>query len=74
MERRSGIGARLWLSSLEPVDDGVPVFRFREVEGCVVGAGREDEQIGAIVGAGDEVQGHVSLKEAVAIALDDEDR
>ena len=73
MERSSGIGARLWLSLLEPVDDGAPVLGFGVVEGGVVRAGREDEQIGAASAASDEFVRHVHLEEAIVVALDNED-
>ena len=73
MERRSGIGARLWLSLLEPVDDWVPVFGLRIIEGGVVRAGGEDEQVGAASAAGDEFVRHVHLEEAIVVALDNED-
>ena len=58
---------------MQPVDDGVPVFRLRVVERRVVGAGREDEKVGAAASAGEEVVRHLQLEEAIAVALDDED-
>jgi hypothetical protein len=48
-------------------------MRLGVIERLIVGAGGEDEQISAAVGAGEQVVGHGQAEEAVAISLDDED-
>ena len=57
----------------KPIDYGVPVFGLRIIERRVVGAGREDEQGGALARAGDEIVSHLRGEETIAIALDNED-
>ncbi len=57
----------------EPGGDGGPIFRLGVVDGVVVGARGEDEQIGVASGTGDEVVSHRQAEETVAVSLDDED-